>query len=180
MYRKATIWKVTLENVGGEPKTLHVMSPGGSFYELADLSKMLFEAAKEFDIDPDANILSIEKECVAFGSTKLPNEGMLALREDGTVVVNDPAKLALMAGLTPELGPLFEGTDKTRSRQDLADGRIDLRAVVGTPLASDVRVAQEITNAVEHGASVYERSIEADKRKAPGELSSIARRHLES
>lgn len=96
MLRKATVWKVKLV---GSPEPLHVMTAGSSFYDLGDISGLLKEAADEFGVSRDSEILSIEKSCVALGFTKLPNEGALALREDGTIAVNDPDRLAKMAGL---------------------------------------------------------------------------------
>lgn len=197
MYRKATIWKVSLESKSGQQDTLHVMSPGASFYDLGDLSKMLFEAAKEFGIDPDSNITGIEKACVAFGLTKLPKEGALALREDGSIVVNDPAKLAAMAGIEPDpnwttdsdSSPAYEVRKGSNGEPVIANVRnpldekyvdwkklekehrrstLDLRAVAGTPLAATAEAAEKISQAVERGSEVYERSLVADKKAKRG------------
>lgn len=189
MIRKATIWKVKLT---GNDERLHIMTPGSSFYDLSSISMLLKEAADEFGVSKDAEIESIEKHCVALGTTRLPDEGTISLREDGSVVVTDEARLARMAGLPADpLGSSFEvskgsqGEPVIRSRTNPLDEKsidwkkveeerrasldrmdsepIDLRAVAGTPLAATAEAAENLSKAVENGARVYERSVEADK-----------------
>lgn len=177
MIRKATIWKVKLT---GNDERLHIMTPGSSFYDLSSISLLLKEAADEFGVSKDAEIESIEKHCVALGTTRLPDEGTISLREDGTVVVTDEARLARMAGLPVGSEWTKEDTaagqrlaqsidwDKVESERraklnQLDSEPIDLRAVAGTPLAATAEAAENLSKAVENGARVYERSVEADK-----------------
>ncbi len=144
MLRKATVWTVKLV---GEETPMHIMTPGSSFYDLGDISTLLKAAADDQGISKDLEIESIKKSCIAVGFTKLPNEGALALREDGTIKVNDPERLAAMAGLKPGLETLFEGTEQTMRKQDFHDG-------VNTPvtpaaIADAVSRAPDILEAVE-------------------------------
>lgn len=141
MLRKATVWTVKLV---GEDAPMHIMTPGSSFYDLGDISTLLKAAADDQGISKDLEIESISKSCIAVGFTKLPNEGALVLREDGTIKVNDPDRLAAMAGLPTTL---FEGSEQTMRAQDAAEGMHS--PITPANIADAVSKAPEILDAVE-------------------------------
>lgn len=145
MLRKATVWTVKLV---GEEAPMHIMTPGSSFYDLGDISTLLKAAADDQGVSKELEIESITKSCIAVGFTKLPNEGALALREDGTIKVNDPDRLAAMAGLSPSVEDLFEGTERTMRAQDAHDG-VRPPPVTPSDIASAVELAPKILEAVD-------------------------------
>lgn len=151
MLRKATIWTVKLV---GEDTPMHIMTPGSSFYDLGDISMLLKAAADDAGVDKDLEIESITKSCIAVGFTKLPNEGALALREDGTIKVNDPDRLAAMAGLPTETSSLFEGT----AQQDAHDPEMSNAPLTPASIAGAVELAPKILEAVDR----------AEKRRSRG------------
>jgi hypothetical protein len=146
MLRKATVWKV---KIVGKTEPMHVMTPGASFYDMGDISGLLKEAASEFGVSREAEIESIEKFCVALGTTRLPYEGALALREDGTIAVNDPERLAVMAGLDPNLSPLMEGSDETMRAQDAHDPELKKTKASHADIVDAVNRAPGILEALE-------------------------------
>ncbi len=155
MLRKATIWTVKLV---GEDTPMHIMTPGSSFYDLGDISMLLKAAADDAGVDKDLEIESITKSCIAVGFTKLPNEGALALREDGTIKVNDPDRLAAMAGLPTETSSLFEGTAQTLAQQDAHDPQMSNAPLTPASIAGAVELAPKILEAVDR----------AEKRRSRG------------
>lgn len=106
------------------------MTPGASFYDMGDISSMLKEAASEFGVSREAEIESIEKFCVAMGTTRLSYEGALSLREDGTIAVNDPERLAEMAGLVSK-DELAAKSEDEMARKQVAYDPEDLARQAG-------------------------------------------------
>jgi hypothetical protein len=155
MMRKATVWTVKLV---GKSTPMYIMTPGSSFYDLGDISTLLKVAADDAGLDKDLEIESIRKSCVAIGFTKLPNEGALALREDGTIKVNDPDRLAVMTGLPPETSSPFEGTTQTMAQQNAHDPEMTSAPLTPAAIARSVEMAPAILEAVDR----------AEKRRSRG------------